>query len=271
MAGIKGTPTIAMLLAVLWIVSASSNAVANDTTIVRGQCAPESHIAEGAIGEDLSKRQSRFFCDSAVVTLFSDNARHVLINFAESKSVHARQIGYAGMMEDQEILDVRSVYLEGDSATPVTDGACKFFFKDMSITSITCGAAVDKAGRRTVPVVSFNADRPVKLMQTPRTPQPVVGCTAERAAEIARTTGANINDPCLVHWRSIEVRKHPERASDLECMGFKAYEDPQPPGHPIALADCDRITRQDQQRLGLPATGMSASQKEVYRSAWGKQ
>jgi hypothetical protein len=62
--------------------SAPSNAVADDLTVVKGQCTPESHIAEGAIGEDLTKRQSRFFCDSAVVSVFSDNPKHVMIQFA---------------------------------------------------------------------------------------------------------------------------------------------------------------------------------------------
>jgi hypothetical protein len=105
---LKWAVVIGVLLAVLWA-SAHSNAVADDTTIVKGQCSPESHIAEGAIGEDLTKRQSRFFCDAAVITLFSDNSKHIMIQFAESKSSHLRQIGYAGMMEDTEIMNVASI------------------------------------------------------------------------------------------------------------------------------------------------------------------
>ena len=53
---LKWAVVIGVLLAVLWA-SAPSNAVADDTTIVKGQCSSESHIAEGAIGEDLTKRQ----------------------------------------------------------------------------------------------------------------------------------------------------------------------------------------------------------------------
>jgi hypothetical protein len=97
---------------------------------------------------------------------------------------------------------------------------------------------------------------------------PPSGCTQERAAEIARS--GTVNDPCLVHWRSIEVRKHPERATQLECTGLKAYEDPQPPGHPVRLVECDRITREDQQRMGLPATGLSDEMKATYRRTWGQ-
>jgi len=138
--------------------SAPSNAVADDLTVVKGQCTPGSHIAEGAIGEDLTKRQSRFFCDSAVVSVFSDNPKHVMIQFADSKSNHARQIGYAGMMEDEEIMNVRSVYLESGQPTPVADGNCKFFFSKKNISGIACGAKIDEAGRRTVPIVSFDAD-----------------------------------------------------------------------------------------------------------------
>jgi hypothetical protein len=76
-------------LATLWT-SAPSNAVANELTVVKGQCTPGSHIAEGAIGEDLTKRQSRFFCDSAVVSVFSDNPKHVMIVFADSRAVSER-------------------------------------------------------------------------------------------------------------------------------------------------------------------------------------
>ena len=164
------------LAALLWA-SAPSNAVADDLTVVKGQCTPESHIAEGAIGEDLTKRQSRFFCDSAVVSVFSDNPKHVMIQFADSKSNHARQIGYAGMMEDEEIMNVRSVYLESGQPTPVADGNCKFFFSEKNISGIACGAKIDEAGRRTVPIVSFDAD-------PPSTPAPSHSTTAQPHAPI---------------------------------------------------------------------------------------
>ena len=39
--------------------SVPSNAVADDLTVVKGQCTPRSHIAEGAIGEDLTKHESQ--------------------------------------------------------------------------------------------------------------------------------------------------------------------------------------------------------------------
>ncbi len=135
-----------------------SNALADDTTIVKGQCAPESHIAEGAIGEDLTKRQSRFFCDAAIITYFSDNSKHIMIQFAESKSTHARQIGYAGMMDDAAIMKVNKVYLESGNPSMAVDGYCKFFFKEKKISGISCGAKMEDDGRRTVPVVAFNAD-----------------------------------------------------------------------------------------------------------------
>jgi hypothetical protein len=97
-------------------------------------------------------------------------------------------------------------------------------------------------------------------------------CTQQQAAEIVETrrTLEGANDPCVVHWRSIEVQQHPERAAQLECTGLKAYEDPQPLGHPISLAECDRITREDQLRLGLPAIGPSEEQKATYRATWGQ-
>ena len=112
---------------------------------------------------------------------------------------------------------------------------------------------------------------PATVMQEPPAAMPSTwnGCTQAQAVELAETRRAGANDPCLLHWRSIEVRQHPERAMELECDGLKAYEDPQPPGHPISLAECDRITRQDQQRMGLPPTGMNEGAKEEYRRTWG--
>jgi hypothetical protein len=56
---------------------------------------------------------------------------------------------------------------------------------------------------------------------------------------------------------------------DLECAGLKAYEDPQPPGHPIPLAECDRVTREGQERMGLPPRGLTDELKAAYRATWG--
>ena len=109
---------------------------------------------------------------------------------------------------------------------------------------------------------------PEQVQSAPAAPQ-LDGCTQERAAELARPGNLG-NDTCLVHWRAIEVRKHPERATLLECNGLKAYEDPQPPGHPVLLSECDRITREDQQRMGLPATGLTDEMKATYRRTWGQ-
>jgi hypothetical protein len=84
-------------------------------------------------------------------------------------------------------------------------------------------------------------------------------CSPEVAAEFVRQqhTLQASNDPCVVYWRS----KHPERSSYLECDGLKAYPDPQPTGHPISLADCDRKLRERQARMGVPVTGMTDAEK----------
>jgi hypothetical protein len=99
-----------------------------------------------------------------------------------------------------------------------------------------------------------------------------VECSREVAAQIVRVehTLQASNDPCVVYWRSMEVRQHPERSSYLECSGLKAYPDPQPKGHPVSLAECDRQLRDRQARMAVPVTGMSDQQKETYRATWGK-
>jgi hypothetical protein len=99
-----------------------------------------------------------------------------------------------------------------------------------------------------------------------------VACSREVAAQIVRVekTLQASNDPCVVYWRSMEVRQHPERSSYLECSGLKAYPDPQPKGHPMSLAECDRQLRARQVRMAVPVTGMSDEQKAIYRATWGK-
>jgi hypothetical protein len=100
---------------------------------------------------------------------------------------------------------------------------------------------------------------------------PQLACTSQLAAEVVRVqhTLQASNDACVVYWRSPEVRQHPERSFYLECNGLKAYPDPQPPGHPISLADCDRKLRERQARMGVAVTGMSDEEKATYRATWG--
>jgi hypothetical protein len=102
-------------------------------------------------------------------------------------------------------------------------------------------------------------------------PMSQLACSHEQAAEIVRVqhTLQASNDACVVYWRSMEVRQHPERSFYLECNGLKAYPDPQPPGHPISLAQCDRQLRERQARMGVPVTGMSDEEKATYRATWG--
>lgn len=112
------------------------------------------------------------------------------------------------------------------------------------------------------------AQRPI-----PAAPAPMSqgACPHQQAAEIIRVqqTLQTANDPCVIYWRSIDVRQHPERAFYLECNGLKAYADPQPRGHPVPLAECDRKLRERQQRMGVPVTGLTDEEKAAYRATWG--
>jgi hypothetical protein len=97
-----------------------------------------------------------------------------------------------------------------------------------------------------------------------------LACSQQQAAEIVRFQNQQAsNDPCVVYWRSMDVRLHPERAYYLECSGLKAYPDPQPRGHPISLAECDRKLRERQARMGVSVTGLSDEQKASYHATWG--
>ncbi len=96
-------------------------------------------------------------------------------------------------------------------------------------------------------------------------------CSHQQAAEIVQVqhTLQASNDPCVVYWRSMEVRQHPERVVYLECNGLKAYPDPQPKGHPVSLTECDRKLRDRQRQMGVAVTGMTEEQKPTYRATWG--
>lgn len=130
----------------------------SDIQFVSGTCDPSSHIAEGPLGADLTKRQSRFYCDSAVITFFDDYKGHVLIQFVQKESHHGPILGFSGKVEDEGIvMSVAHVYLTAGSPTTVSDGACKFFFKSRHMSGIFCGIKVDETGRRTTAIVAFNA------------------------------------------------------------------------------------------------------------------
>jgi hypothetical protein len=117
----------------------------------------------------------------------------------------------------------------------------------------------------------YPAPAPTPVMVQAPAPSPPPNCTETDAAQIIaiNRTLAGSNDPCVVYWRSTHVQQHPERAFDLECNGMKAYPDPQPPGHPVPFAECDRKTREDQARWGLPVKGLGEDFRATYRATWG--
>jgi hypothetical protein len=130
-----------------------------DIQVVSGTCDPSSHTAEGALGADLTKRQSRFYCNSAAITFFDDYKGHVMVQFAQKEAHHTPILGFAGKVQDDGVMMVVDhVYLgQGNSPTTVSEGWCKFFFKNRHMSGIFCGIKVDETGRRTTAVVAFNA------------------------------------------------------------------------------------------------------------------
>ena len=152
---------VAVLSAVLLAAIGFANpayAGASDVQVVNGTCDSSSHTAEGSLGSDLTKQQSRFYCDSAVIKFFDDYKGHVMVQFAQKESHHSPILGFSGRVEDDGIMmSVDHVYLVQGQATTVSDGSCKFFFKNRQMSGIFCGMKVDKTGRRTTAVVVFNA------------------------------------------------------------------------------------------------------------------
>jgi len=52
---------------------------AADIQVVTCTCDPAGRTAEGPPGADLTKRQSRFYRDSAIITSFTDYKGHLLV------------------------------------------------------------------------------------------------------------------------------------------------------------------------------------------------
>lgn len=128
-----------------------------DTDFFVGACGPTSHTAEGPIGSDLTKRQSRFYCNSLVETGYANANHHMMFQFTEKEAHHAQILGFAGVMDKDGILmRVDRIYLEPGHPTPVDEGYCRFFFKGHTFTAVVCGAKVDEDGRRTTAVVAFD-------------------------------------------------------------------------------------------------------------------
>lgn len=127
--------------------------------VIKGRCASPSHVASGRVTEDLTKKQSRFFCDSAIIMRFDEAGKHRLIQFLDSNANHSRILGFGGLMQDRAILAVKTVYLETARSVAASEGACKLFYNENRIAEIFCGAKVDEGDRRTVPIVTFEAAR----------------------------------------------------------------------------------------------------------------
>jgi hypothetical protein len=135
--------------------------LADSLELIDGICSPESHMAEGPIDSDLTQRQSRFFCDAASITHYSDHKGHILVQFVEKEANHPQIVGFAGRLDDENIMKVEHVYLGAGGGKPITvsEGYCKFFVKNQKVSSIVCGMKVDETGRRTVAVIGFEARR----------------------------------------------------------------------------------------------------------------
>jgi hypothetical protein len=150
-----------LMLSCAMLVGLSGVGYARDQIeVVKGQCVqPGSHTAEGALGEDLTKRESMYYCNLAAITFFGDYIGHVLVQFSQANSHHPQILGFAGRLAPDGIkVQVEHVYLAVGQKTTVSDGYCELSFKDRHMTDILCAMKVDETGLRTVAIVLFKAD-----------------------------------------------------------------------------------------------------------------
>lgn len=159
-----------LIFAYLLLKMSCIGAAAQTPTIVNGRCTEMSHIAEGDQTEDLTKRGSRFFCNSVVIMNPRNDSRRMLLTFLEKESNTSSPIGYAGTVTEDGMVDVQRVYIRSGVSLEASGGTCKFFRKDGEIESIFCGAKVDQGDRRTVLVVGFEVNREARTSGTESRP-----------------------------------------------------------------------------------------------------
>ena len=132
-----------------------------DREVMSGSCIATSHTAEGRLGSDLTKRQSRYFCDTAAITFFPDAPNHIMISFAERRSHSKVILAFAGWLDaDGIMVRVDRAYFDSGVATPVDDSGCKFFFSGKKLIGIFCMAKADQEERRRVAIIGFDLKPP---------------------------------------------------------------------------------------------------------------
>jgi hypothetical protein len=85
--------TLTFIIALLAVVPAYAGV--NDIQVLEGKCNKSSHTAEGPIDADLTKRQSRFYCDSASITFFDDYKGHVIVQFSQREAHHTPILSFS--------------------------------------------------------------------------------------------------------------------------------------------------------------------------------
>ena len=120
-----------------------------------GHCLSNSNTASGPVGSDLTKAQSRFFCDTVVTTMVDNQPGHFMVEFVNKASPHSPMIGFGGFLQADHMLHVANLYMNGEKI-PVDEGYCKFFTGASSPNGVFCGAKADEGGVRTAAIVAFN-------------------------------------------------------------------------------------------------------------------
>jgi hypothetical protein len=128
--------------------------VLKDTKILTGQCTSQSHIAEGDVNGDISATATPFICDSAVLSFFTDPT-HVMIQFAQKSVDGSPVLAFAGTVDNDLHMIVKTVYLRPNEPSAVEDGQCRFFVQNKKLTGIVCGAVILDGTTKTAPIVNF--------------------------------------------------------------------------------------------------------------------
>jgi hypothetical protein len=121
----------------------------------KGECSVRSHVAQGRKTDDLTKLDSRYFCDEAIVGSEDGSNDHIRITFKKDDQSISPVIAVIGVKKDGDMIHLRDI-LMGSLRAEVNDGACRFFYsKKRQMTDIVCSATFDQEDQRTVSVIEF--------------------------------------------------------------------------------------------------------------------
>lgn len=132
------------------------------TLILNGRCTAESKAADGFVTDDLTKRSSPYYCDSAIVETFGPSIghpTHMMISFSDTHSPRSLLSFGGAMLDESNKMEVDHIFLKPGTLTDVTQGDCEVTFTPgKKVTGMVCAANIISGHYHTIRIVDFDAN-----------------------------------------------------------------------------------------------------------------